>query len=55
MLRLRKEDFENPAELARLAQAARISVEEMKRQFRGLVQTEPSPMSLHRISTLPRS
>jgi AraC-like DNA-binding protein len=55
MLRLRKEDFEDPAELSRLAQAAGISVEEMKRQFRGLVQSEPGPMSLHRISTHPRS
>jgi 6-phosphofructokinase 1 len=55
MLRLRKEDFDDPAELARLAQAAGISVDEMKRQFRSLVQSEPGPMSLHRISTYPRA
>ncbi|MGO8992041.1 MAG: diphosphate--fructose-6-phosphate 1-phosphotransferase [Polyangiaceae bacterium] len=51
MLRLKKEDFEDPAELARLAAAVRITPEEFKRQFRSLVQAEPGPMSLHRIST----
>jgi 6-phosphofructokinase 1 len=54
MLRLRKEDFDDPAELSRLAQAAGISVDEMKRQFRGLVQSEPGPMSLHSVATEPR-
>jgi 6-phosphofructokinase 1 len=53
MLRLKKEDFDDPHELARLASAARITPEEFRRQFRGLVQTEPGPMSLHRISTHP--
>jgi transcriptional regulator GlxA family with amidase domain len=51
MLRLKKEDFEDPRELARLAQAAGITPEEMMRQFQALVQSEPGPMSLHRIAT----
>jgi 6-phosphofructokinase 1 len=53
MLRLRKEDFEDPHELARLAAAAKVTPEEFRRQFRQLVQGEPGPMSLHRISTRP--
>jgi len=55
MLRLKKEDFEDAPELARLASTAHVTPEEFKRQFRPLVQTEPSPMSLHRISTPPRA
>jgi 6-phosphofructokinase 1 len=54
MLRLKKEDFDDPAEVARLAAAARMTPDEFRRQFRGLVQSEPGPMSLHRISTFPR-
>jgi 6-phosphofructokinase 1 len=53
MLRLKKEDFDDPHELARLAGAAGITTDEFRRQFRGLVQGEPGPMSLHRISTHP--
>jgi 6-phosphofructokinase len=53
MLRLKKEDFDDPHELARLAAAAKITPEDFRRQFRGLVQSEPGPMSLHRISTHP--
>jgi 6-phosphofructokinase 1 len=53
MLRLKAEDFDDPKELARLAQAANLTPDEMKRQFRRLVQSEPGPMSLHRISTTP--
>jgi len=51
MLRLKKEDFDDARELARLAHTAGITPDEMKRQFRGLVQSEPGPMSLHRIAT----
>ncbi|HEY2515973.1 MAG TPA: diphosphate--fructose-6-phosphate 1-phosphotransferase [Polyangiaceae bacterium] len=55
MLRLKKEDFEDPHELARLAAAAKVTPDEFRRQFRSLVQAEPSPMSLHRISTRPHA
>jgi 6-phosphofructokinase 1 len=53
MLRLKKEDFDDPNELARLAQVAHVTPDELRRQFRGLVEREPGPMSLHRISTRP--
>ena len=53
MLRLKKEDFDDPHELARLAAVADVSPDEFRRQFRGLVQHEPGPMSLHSISTHP--
>ncbi len=53
MLRLKKEDFDDPHELARLAATAHMPPEEFRRQFRSLVQQEPGPMSLHRISTRP--
>jgi 6-phosphofructokinase len=55
MLRLKKEDFEDAHELARLAAVIGATPEEFKRQFRGLVQGEPTPMSLHRISNYPRA
>lgn len=53
MLRLKKEDFEDPSELARLAAVAKMQPEEFRRQFRSLVEREPGPMSLHRISVRP--
>ena len=53
MLRLKKEDFDDPRELARLAATAGLSPDEFRRQFRSLVQGEPGPMSLHRISARP--
>jgi hypothetical protein len=55
MLRLKQEDFDDPKELARLAQAANVSPEEMRRQFRRLVHGEPTPMSLHRLSSYPKA
>jgi 6-phosphofructokinase 1 len=53
MLRLKREDFDDERELARLAAVAHVTPEEFKRQFRSLVQGEPGPMSMHRISTRP--
>jgi 6-phosphofructokinase 1 len=43
MLRLKREDFEKPEELARLAAAARLSVEDFRAQFFHVVQDEFSP------------
>jgi 6-phosphofructokinase 1 len=54
MLRLKKEDFEDAHELSRLAAAAKLTVDEFRRQFGPLVVRDPSPMSLHRISVRPR-
>jgi 6-phosphofructokinase 1 len=55
MLRLKQEDFDDPHELARMAQAARLTPEEFRRQFQSLVVREPGPMSLHRISVHPQA
>lgn len=46
MIRLRRDDFENPAALAAFAGIAGISVEEFRRQFEYLVQWEPPPLTL---------
>ncbi|MFI5397033.1 MAG: diphosphate--fructose-6-phosphate 1-phosphotransferase [Candidatus Binatia bacterium] len=46
MIRLRRDDFEDPAGLERFAATAGISVEEFRRQFEYLVKTEPPPLVL---------
>ena len=46
MVRLRKDDFDTPEELARLAAVAKLSPEEFRRQFEPLVDTEPAPLTL---------
>ena len=43
MIRLRRDDFENPAALAQFAAVAGISVEEFRRQFEYVAQWEPPP------------
>ena len=44
MLRLRRDDFEDPHELARFAATAGVSLEEFRRQFEYLVEAEPPPL-----------
>ena len=44
MIRLRRDDFEQPQELAKFAATAGISVEEFRRQFEYLIETEPPPL-----------
>jgi len=44
MIRLRRDDFEQPAELAKFAATAGISVDEFRRQFEHLTETEPPPL-----------
>ncbi len=46
MLRLRRDDFEDPHELAKFAATAGLSLEEFRRQFEYLVADEPSPVLL---------
>ena len=46
MIRLRQDDFDNPADLAKFAATAGITVEEFKKQFAYLVETEPPPLTL---------
>lgn len=49
MIRLRRDDFEDPAELARFAATAGISVEEFRRQFEPLIAHEPPPLDFGRL------
>jgi 6-phosphofructokinase len=44
MIRLRRDDFDQPSELAKFAATAGVSVEEFRRQFEYLVETEPPPL-----------
>jgi len=44
MIRLRRDDFEDPHQLARLATTAQLSEEEFRRQFEYLVAHEPPPL-----------
>jgi len=46
MVRLRKDDFDTPEELASLAAVAKLSPDEFRRQFEPLVATEPAPLTL---------
>jgi 6-phosphofructokinase 1 len=46
MIRLRKDDFDTPEELSRLAAVSNLSPEEFRRQFEPLVATEPPPLTL---------
>jgi 6-phosphofructokinase 1 len=45
MIRLRRDDFEDPHELARFAATAGMSVSEFRAQFEGLIADEPPPLS----------
>lgn len=47
MLRLRREDFEDPHELAKLAATAGITLDEFKRQFEYIVEDEPPPIQFY--------
>jgi len=46
MIRLRRDDFDDEAELARFAKTAGLSVEEFRRQFEYLVENEPPPLTI---------
>jgi len=46
MIRIRRDDFDDPAGLAAMAKAAGLSVDEFRRQFEYLVETEPPPLVL---------
>ena len=46
MIRLRRDDFENPAALGQLAAVAGISADEFRRQFEYVAQWEPPPLVL---------
>src|SRR5690606_31264051 len=44
MLRLRRDDFDNPEVLEKLARTASLSVEEFKHQFQYVTATEAPPL-----------
>ncbi len=46
MLRIRRDDFDDPHELAKFAATAGISLEEFRREFSYLVEHEPPPLEL---------
>ena len=46
MIRLRRDDFEDPHELAKFAAVCGISLEEFRDQFAYLIQSEPPPLRL---------
>jgi 6-phosphofructokinase 1 len=46
MIRLRRDDFEDPHELAKFAATAGLSVQEFRSQFEYLVETEPPPLQI---------
>jgi ATP-dependent phosphofructokinase / diphosphate-dependent phosphofructokinase len=49
MIRLRRDDFEDPVELAKLAASARLSEQEFRRQFQYLVEQEPPPLAIDQL------
>ena len=44
MIRLRKDDFEDPHQLAKLASTVQLSLDEFRREFESLVAVEPPPL-----------
>ena len=44
MIRLRRDDFEDPHELAKFAATAKINLQEFRREFEYLIETEPPPL-----------
>jgi len=52
MIRLRRDDFEDPHELAKLAATAHISPEEFRREFEYLMASEPPPLEMDELGEL---
>jgi 6-phosphofructokinase 1 len=46
MIRLRRDDFDDPHELAKFAATARLSVPDFRAQFEYLTEDEPPPLEL---------
>jgi 6-phosphofructokinase 1 len=46
MIRLRRDDFEDPHELAKLAATAKLPEDEFRRRFEYLVADEPPPLTV---------
>jgi len=48
MIRLRRDDFEDPHELAKFAATAGVSLEEFRKEFEYLIEDEPPPLIVDR-------
>jgi ATP-dependent phosphofructokinase / diphosphate-dependent phosphofructokinase len=46
MIRLRRDDFQDPQKLARLAKSANLSPEQFRREFESVVANEPPPLAI---------
>jgi 6-phosphofructokinase 1 len=46
MIRLRKDDFEDPHQLAKLASTVQLSLDEFRREFESLVADEPPRLQI---------
>ena len=46
MIRLRRDDFEDPHELAKFAATSGVSLEDFRNQFDYLIELEPPPLAL---------
>jgi len=46
MIRLRRDDFDDPHELAKFAATAGLSLQEFRDEFEYLVQYEPPPLTI---------
>jgi 6-phosphofructokinase 1 len=46
MIRVRRDDFGNPAELERLAKATNLSIEDFRRRFEPLTKSEPPQLDI---------
>ena len=53
MIRLRRDDFDDPHELAKFAAAARMSLQEFRKQFEYLIESELPPLSLRPVEPVP--
>ena len=46
MIRLRRDDFEDPHELAKYAATCQMTLQEFRDRFEGLIKAEPPPLQL---------
>jgi hypothetical protein len=46
MIRLRRDDFDDPHELAKLAAASGVSIDRFRKEFEGVVANEPPPFKI---------
>lgn len=53
MIRLRRDDFDDPATVARLAGVAHLTAEDFRKQFAYLVQNEAPPLDLLHLDNVP--